>query len=980
MFSSLLRALLAITWLLQASAISIGPHQNVRINSRQALQDLVTWDEYSLFVRGERIMFFSGEFHPFRLPVPDLWLDVFQKIKALGFSGVSFYTDWALYEGNRGTVVTDGIWSLEKFFQAASQAGIYLVARPGPYINAETAAGGLPGWTLRFNTTLRSASPEYLNATENYLATLGKIIADAQITNGGPVVLVQPENEYTTWPGANPFPEQQNREVMAFTEDRLRDAGIVVPFIVNDNENMGYWAPGTGLGAVDIYGIDSYPLRYDCADYYVWPTIRGGTNQSNCAILVNAQAERVVYKNNYSFGATIFNIYMIYGGSNWGNLGYHGGDASYDYGAAITEDRLVWREKYPELKLQANFFKVSPAYLTATAGNVGNGSYASTSAIATTPVFGNGSNTNFYVTRHADYTSNDTTTYKLQVPTSVGNLTLPQIGGTLTLFGRDAKIHVTDYDVGGVNMLYSTAEVYTWTRTAANKTLLVLYGGADETHEAAFPASLGRPTISEGSDVIVGSNGSYTILHWTVTPQRRVVEIGSLEIHLLWRNEAYNYWVLELPAAEPIGNFSSMSKDLAVVKAGYLLRSADISGNELRLVGDVNATTSIEVISVPRNPITQISFNGELISSKDSQSGRLTASIPYNPPNISIPTLSALQWRYLDSLPEIQSNYSDALWTSCNQTYSNENRTLTTPTSLYASDYGYHTGSLLFRGHFVPSASNTTTSTTLSLNVTGGVGFAHSVWLNSTFLGSWPGNGGLEYYAQNVSLPSPLVPGTPFTLTVLIDHMGQDEEAPGTDAIKFPRGILDYSIPGIDAHDVTWKMTGNLGGEAYRDLARGPRNEGAMYAERQGYHLPGAPSAGWAVASPMTDGLAKPGVGFYTTTFALDVPVGWDVPMSFVFNGSAEATGADYRCQLFVNGYQFGKYVNNLGPQTVFPVPEGILNHNGMNDVALTLWALDAGGAKLGGLELVPQRVIKSGYSKPGLSPMPGWTLREGAY
>ena len=58
------------------------------------LQDIVTWDQHSLFVRGERIMLYSGEFHPYRLPVPGLWLDVLQKIKALGFNAVSFYTNW----------------------------------------------------------------------------------------------------------------------------------------------------------------------------------------------------------------------------------------------------------------------------------------------------------------------------------------------------------------------------------------------------------------------------------------------------------------------------------------------------------------------------------------------------------------------------------------------------------------------------------------------------------------------------------------------------------------------------------------------------------------------------------------------------------------------------------------------------------------------------------------------------------------------
>lgn len=109
----------------------------------------VTWDEHSIIVRGERIIFFSGEFHPFRQPVPGLWLDVFQKIKAMGFNGVSFYTYRGRLEGNPGHINTEGIFALGEFFRAASEAGICLVARPGPYINTETAVGGLPGWTLR---------------------------------------------------------------------------------------------------------------------------------------------------------------------------------------------------------------------------------------------------------------------------------------------------------------------------------------------------------------------------------------------------------------------------------------------------------------------------------------------------------------------------------------------------------------------------------------------------------------------------------------------------------------------------------------------------------------------------------------------------------------------------------------------------------------------------------------------------------------
>jgi hypothetical protein len=57
----------------------------------ELLQNIVTWDEKSLYIHGERAMIWSGEVHPFRLPVPSLWIDVFEKIKALGFNAVSFY-------------------------------------------------------------------------------------------------------------------------------------------------------------------------------------------------------------------------------------------------------------------------------------------------------------------------------------------------------------------------------------------------------------------------------------------------------------------------------------------------------------------------------------------------------------------------------------------------------------------------------------------------------------------------------------------------------------------------------------------------------------------------------------------------------------------------------------------------------------------------------------------------------------------------
>jgi hypothetical protein len=104
----------------------------------------------------------------------------------------------------------------------------------------------------------------------SYMANVGATIAKGQITNGGPVILFQPENEYSgACCGVDNFPDGA---YMQYVEDQARNAGIVVPLISNDAWGAGHNAPGTGEGAVDIYGHDSYPLGFDCANPSTWPS------------------------------------------------------------------------------------------------------------------------------------------------------------------------------------------------------------------------------------------------------------------------------------------------------------------------------------------------------------------------------------------------------------------------------------------------------------------------------------------------------------------------------------------------------------------------------------------------------------------------------------------------------------------------------------------------------------------------------------
>ncbi|XHG07123.1 hypothetical protein AWENTII_010281 [Aspergillus wentii] len=949
-------------------------------------------------------MIFSGEVHPFRLPVQSLWIDVFQKIKALGFNCVSFYTNWALLEGKPGEYRADGVFALEPFFDAAKEAGIYLLARPGPYINAEVSGGGFPGWLQRVNSTLRTSGKTYLESTDNYIAHIAATIAKAQITNGGPVILYQPENEYTgACCGYDDFPDGG---YMQYVMDQARKAGIVVPMISNDASPKGTNVPGSGEGAVDIYGHDSYPLGFDCANPTVWPdgslptNFRdlhlqqspstpysliefqagaydpwGGPGFDACAGLVNHEFERVFYKNDFSFGVAILNLYMTFGGTNWGNLGHPGGYTSYDYGSPLTETRNITREKYSELKLIGNFAKVSPSYLLATPGNLTTSAYTNNAELAVTPLVGHGSGS-YFVVRHSDYTSQASTDYKLRLPTSAGNLTVPQLGGTLSLNGRDSKIHVVDYNVSGTNVLYSTAEVFTW-KKFADKKVLVLYGGPDEHHELAI-SSKSNVSVIEGSESGISSKQikNTVVVGWDVSSTRRIIQVDDLQVLLLDRNSAYNYWVPQLPAEGTSPGYSTQKNTASsiIVNAGYLVRTAYVDGQDLHLTADFNATTTVEVIGAPSS-VKNFYINEKQIQHSVDKNGIWSGKVEYTAPKIELPSLKDLDWKYLDTLPEIQSSYDDSAWTAADlKKTDNTLRPLDTPTSLYSSDYGFHAGYLIYRGHFTATGNESS----LFIHTQGGSAFGSSVWLNETYVGSWAGIDKDMDSNSTYKLPK-LQGGKPYVFTVVVDNMGLDEDwTVGSDEMKDPRGILGYKLSGRDSSAITWKLTGNLGGEDYQDKTRGPLNEGGLFSERQGFHQPQPPSDDWESSSPF-DGLTKPGIGFYSAKFDLDIPTGWDVPLFFNFANSTSPPPA-YRVQLYVNGYQYGKYVNNVGPQQSFPVPEGILNYRGTNWLAVTLWALESDGAKLDGLELANTTPVLTALKDLEASEQPKYEKREGAY
>lgn len=744
----------------------------------------------------------------------------------------------------------------------------------------------------------------------------------------------QVENEYTF---AGDSPVTYDPKYMQYVEDRARDAGIVVPFINNDiTPPEGHNAPGTGVGEVDIYSHDSYPLGFDCSDPTSWHNSLpfpqayrklhdkqspsspyaileyqggsvdgwGGSGYGACAAMINAEAERLLYKTTASFVIAIQNIYMIYGGTNWGNLGQPNGYTSYDYGAVITEDRLVNREKYSEAKLIATFLQSSPDYLTATAMDNSNaaGAYSNNNDLFITQLHNEDTGMRLFIARHTQFSSLDSTSYTLQIPTSVGNLTLPRLGGSLLLNGRDAKIHVVDYNLGEHHLLYSTAEIFTWQQTNES-TVLVVYGGPDEDHELSFSSALDDPVLVEGEDVQFEQINDHQILSWTTDSARRIVKMGDLFVYILDRSSAYNYW--KIPTTTGLQEETTLNtKPSLIVKGGYLVRTANITESSISLTADINATTTFEIISGAPSGLQSLTINDRKIAFQQDSSGVVNATLPFENQQLELPDLLDLEWHHLEAIPEIQAAYDDSLWTVADIEQSpNDQFNQTTPISLSSSDYGYHTGSLIFRGHFNANGEEDT----FTIHTSGGSAYSSSAWLSETYLGSWAGEGGTTNHEDTYQLPV-LQTGKRYVITVLVDHMGMDMQSQiGHLQFKEPRGILDYELSSRSPNDIQWKLTGNLGGEKYMDKVRGPLNEGGFYPERQGFHYPNAPVDRWEIGSP-AEGFNSPGARFYYTDFDLDIPQGYDVPLSFNFENGTEIT----RAVLYVNGYQFGKYGKSI--------------------------------------------------------------------
>lgn len=348
--------------------------------------------------------------------------------------------------------------------------------------------------------------------------------------------------------------------------------------------------------------------------------------------------------------------------------------------------------------------------------------------------------------------------------------------------------------------------------------------------------------------------------------------------------------------------------------------------------------------------VTKIKWNGKEIPTKKTAYGSLTGSAPgVQNAKVSLPTLKS--WKAQDTLPEIKPGYDDSRWTICNKTTSvNSVAPLTLPV-LYSGDYGYHAGTKIYRGRF-----DGVSATGANLTVQNGVAAGWAAWLNGVYVGGDIGDPALAATSAELLFNSSTLRETDNILTVVMDYTGHDQANVSPNGAQNPRGILGATLLG--GNFTSWRIQGNAGGEANIDPVRGPMNEGGLYGERLGWHLPGYKASKTAISDSPLDGVSGAAGRFYTTTFKLDLDSDLDVPIGLQVGAS------DFPAvvQIFMNGYQFGHYLPHIGPQTRFPFPPGVINNRGENTLAISLWALTEQGARLSQVDLVAYGAYRTGF------------------
>ena len=318
----------------------------------------------------------AAEMHYPRIPRP-YWEHRIQMCKALGMNTICIYVFWNIHEQREGEFNFTENNDVAAFCRLAQKNGMYIIVRPGPYVCAEWEMGGLPWWLLKKkDIRLREQDPYFMERVKLFEQKVGEQLAPLTIQNGGPIIMIQVENEYGSYGEDKPYISGIRDCLRSIygSELTLFQCDWSSNFEKNGLDDL-LWTMNFGTGAnIDQQFRRLGELRPNapkmCSEFWSgWFDKWGAQHETRPAKDMVEGMDEMLSK------GISFSLYMTHGGTSFGHWtganspGFAPDVTSYDYDAPINEYGQVtpkfWElrsmmQKYSDQKLPAVPKPVAP--------------------------------------------------------------------------------------------------------------------------------------------------------------------------------------------------------------------------------------------------------------------------------------------------------------------------------------------------------------------------------------------------------------------------------------------------------------------------------------------------------------------------------------------------------------------------------------------------------------------------------------------
>jgi Glycosyl hydrolases family 35/Beta-galactosidase, domain 2/Beta-galactosidase second all-beta domain len=535
---------------------------------------IIRYDANCYTIHGQDVFIYSAGFHYPRCPQP-LWRDRLGKLKAAGYNTIMTYIFWNYHEPVEGHA---DMSEFEAFAKLVKEMGFWMIARPGPYACAEWDSGGFPRWIITQQFPLRSDDPRSVSTSQHWFEIVLPVVARYQITHGGPIIMMQVENEYNYWQATPPAGKLAYVKALA---ESAWNQGIDVPLITCWTQAARENSDPVMARIMDTCNF--YPRwnilkelppalaklrKEESASPVAITEMQGGWFSEFGGKLsvdqegVSGAQYNYLAKTALELGVTYCNTYMAFGGTNF-DWAAKTLTTSYDYAAPLREPGGLWEKFYAARGVGATL--AAAGQVLARAQRTESGVQC-TNANVTVTLRENGQKGVLFVREDA----NAEQTFKMTFPDPNSPTRRPirvPREGELTIGAREMKMLPVQLDIPGGALRYSTAELLA-TGKLQEKEYVILYDEPGRLAEIGL-ATRAEPHL-EGDAVYQYWDEEFesVVFGVRIEKKEKILELNNhLMVILLPREMALQSWTADFPdrvVPGPIANPGEKPPPIAV--------------------------------------------------------------------------------------------------------------------------------------------------------------------------------------------------------------------------------------------------------------------------------------------------------------------------------------------------------------------------------------------------------------------------------